>query len=78
MQTLPYMGTVDFTNSLITVFSLGLASPGGSRTSCSAILLSQPQVEGDLSLLSVQAHHDTANTAIAEEAVQALDLSTSF
>jgi len=31
-------------------------------------------VTGDLSLLEVQAHADTANTAVAEEVTQAFDL----
>ncbi|MBP0997476.1 YjgN family protein [Serratia fonticola] len=76
MQTLPYMGLL-ITNSLITVFSLGLAAPV-AHVRHARYIAESTQVEGDLSLLSVQAHHDTANTAIAEEAVQALDLGTSF
>ncbi|MCL1031851.1 YjgN family protein [Serratia silvae] len=76
MQTLPYMGLL-ITNSLITVFSLGLAAPV-AHVRHARYLAESTQVEGDLSLLSVQAHHDTANTAIAEEAVQALDLGTGF
>ncbi|CAI1522760.1 YjgN family protein [Serratia fonticola] len=76
MQTLPYMGLL-ITNSLITVFSLGLAAPV-AHVRHARYIAESTQIEGDLSLLSVQAHHDTANTAIAEEAVQALDLGTSF
>ncbi|MBC3380698.1 DUF898 family protein [Serratia fonticola] len=76
MQTLPYMGLL-ITNSLITVFSLGLAAPV-AHVRHARYIAESTQVEGDLSLLSVQAHHDKANTAIAEEAVQALDLGTSF
>lgn len=76
MKTLPYMGLL-ITNSLITVFSLGLATPV-AHVRHARYIAESTQVEGDLSLLSVQAHHDTANTAIAEEAVQALDLGTGF
>lgn len=76
MQTMPYMGLL-VTNSLITVFSLGLAAPV-AHVRHARYMAQSTQVEGDLSLLTVQAHHDTANTAIAEEAVQALDLGTSF
>lgn len=76
MQTLPYMMLL-ITNSLITVFSLGLAAPV-AHVRHARYMAQSTQVEGDLSLLSVQAHHDTANNAIAEEAVQALDLGTSF
>lgn len=76
MQVLPYMMLL-ITNSLITVFSLGLAAPV-AHVRHARYMAQSTQVEGDLSLLSVQAHHDTANTAIAEEAVQALDLGTSF
>ena len=76
MQTLPYMMLL-ITNSLITVFSLGLAAPV-AHVRHARYLAQSTVVEGDLSLLSVQAHHDTANNAIAEEAVQALDLGTSF
>ncbi|MGL5385309.1 MAG: YjgN family protein [Serratia sp. (in: enterobacteria)] len=76
MQTLPYMMLL-ITNSLITVFSLGLAAPV-AHVRHARYMAQSTQVEGDLSLLTVQAHHDTANNAIAEEAVQALDLGTSF
>lgn len=76
MRVLPYLGLL-ITNSLITVFSLGLAAPV-AHVRHARYMAQSTQVEGDLSLLSVQAHHDTANTAIAEEAVQALDLGTSF
>lgn len=76
MQTLPYMMLL-ITNSLITVFSLGLAAPV-AHVRHARYIAESTQVEGDLSLLSVKAHHDTAKTAIAEEAVQALDLGTSF
>ena len=35
-------------------------------------------VEGDLALLDIAAHQETANSAVAEEALQALDLGGSF
>ncbi|WP_431223232.1 YjgN family protein [Serratia sp. L9] len=76
MQTLPYMGLL-ITNSLITVFSLGFAAPV-AEVRHARYMAQSTQVEGDLSLLTVQAHHETANNAIAEEVVQALDLGASF
>ncbi len=76
MQTMPYMGLL-ITNSLITLFSLGFAAPV-AEVRHARYLAQSTQVEGDLSLLSVQAHQETANNAIAEEAVQALDLGASF
>ncbi|WP_233965779.1 YjgN family protein [Pectobacterium polaris] len=72
MQTLSYMGLL-ITNSLITIFSLGWAAPV-AEIRHARYIANATAVEGDLELLHVQAHQDTANSALAEEAVQALDL----
>ncbi|KHN50105.1 YjgN family protein [Pectobacterium fontis] len=72
MKTLSFMGLL-ITNSLITIFSLGWAAPV-AEIRYARYLANATVVEGDLELLHVQAHHDTANSALAEEAVQALDL----
>ncbi|MEI7366643.1 YjgN family protein [Pectobacterium sp. 1950-15] len=72
MQTLSYMGLL-ITNSLITIFSLGWAAPV-AEIRHARYIANATAVEGDLALLHVQAHQDAANSALAEEAVQALDL----
>ncbi|MDX6915980.1 DUF898 family protein [Pectobacterium carotovorum] len=72
MQTLSYMGLL-ITNSLITIFSFGWAAPV-AEIRHARYIANATAVEGDLALLHVQAHQDTANSALAEEAVQALDL----
>ncbi|RYC46933.1 YjgN family protein [Pectobacterium zantedeschiae] len=72
MQTLSYMGLL-ITNSLITIFSLGWAAPV-AEIRHARYLANATAVEGDLALLHVRAHQDAANSALAEEAVQALDL----
>ncbi|APS28525.1 YjgN family protein [Pectobacterium brasiliense] len=72
MQTMSYMGLL-ITNSLITIFSLGWAAPV-AEIRHARYIANATAVEGDLALLHVQAHQDTANSALAEEAVQALDL----
>lgn len=76
MQTLPYMGLL-ITNSLITLFSLGLAAPV-AEVRHARYLAQSTQIEGDLSLLTVASHQETAKSAIAEEAVQMLDLGSGF
>ncbi|AOR63613.1 YjgN family protein [Pectobacterium wasabiae] len=72
MKTLSYIWLL-ITNSLITVFSFGWAAPV-AEIRHARYLANATMVEGDLALLHVQAHQDTANSALAEEAVQALDL----
>ncbi|MBG6248715.1 MAG: DUF898 family protein [Candidatus Symbiopectobacterium sp. PLON1] len=62
-----------FTNTLITLFSLGLAAPV-AQVRYARFMANATQVSGDLSLLNVQAHSDTARSAVAEEAISALDL----
>lgn len=76
MQTLPYMGLL-ITNTLITLFSLGFAVPV-AEVRHARYLAECTAVEGDLALLDIAAHQETANSAVAEEAVQALDLGGSF
>lgn len=72
MQPLSYLALL-LTNSLITVFSLGLAAPV-AHVRHARYMANATAVEGDLSLLDVHAHRDGANSALAEEAVNALDL----
>ncbi|MDU8419016.1 DUF898 family protein, partial [Pseudomonas syringae] len=67
-----YLGLL-FTNALIVVCSLGLATPVAHVRSA-RYMAACTAVTGDLSLLEVQAHADTANTAVAEEVTQAFDL----
>ncbi|WP_148874710.1 YjgN family protein [Serratia marcescens] len=76
MQTLPYMGLL-ITNTLITLFSLGFAAPV-AEVRHARYLAECTAVDGDLALLDIAAHQETANSAVAEEAVQALDLGGSF
>lgn len=76
MKLLSYMGLL-MTNSLITVCSLGLATPI-AEVRHARYMANATEIEGDLSLLNIHAHQDTANSALAEEAVQALDLGTGF
>lgn len=62
-----------FSNALIVVFSLGLATPV-AHVRVARYMAQRTAVVGDLSLLGVVAHHDAANTAVAEEMAQAFDL----
>lgn len=72
MKTASYLGLL-FTNALIVVFSLGLATPVAHVRSA-RYMAASTAVSGDLSLLDVQAHGDSANTAVAEEVTQAFDV----
>lgn len=72
MKTLSYLGLL-FTNSLIVIFSLGLATPV-AHVRYARYIANCTAVEGDLSLLNVKTHGDTANTAVAEEVTQAFNL----
>lgn len=76
MKTLPYMGLL-ITNTLITLFSLGLAAPV-AEVRHARYLAACAAVEGDLALLDITAHQESANSAVAEEALQALDLGGNF
>lgn len=71
MKTLPYLWLL-FTNSLIVIFSLGLATPV-AHVRYARYIANCTAVEGDLSRLNVQAHHETTNSAVAEEIAQMLD-----
>ncbi|MFT8211702.1 MAG: YjgN family protein [Symbiopectobacterium sp.] len=62
-----------FTNTLITLFSLGLATPV-AHVRYARFMANVTQVSGDLSLLNVQAYDDAARSAVAEEAISALDI----
>lgn len=72
MKTASYLGLL-FSNALIVVFSLGLATPV-AHVRAARYMADRTAVVGDLSLLEVVAHHDAANTAVAEEMAQAFDL----
>ncbi len=72
MKTLSYLGLL-FTNALIVVFSLGLATPV-AHVRMARYIAASTAVSGDLSLLDVQAHSDSVHTAVAEEVAQAFDL----
>lgn len=72
MKLLPYLGLL-FTNSLIVLFSLGLATPV-AHVRYVRFMAQATQLTGDLSLLHVSAHGDTARSAVAEEAIGALDI----
>lgn len=72
MSTGSYLGLL-FTNSLIIIFTLGLATPV-AHVRYARYIASRTAVVGDVSQLNAQAHGDTANSAVAEEVVQAFDL----
>ncbi len=72
MKLLPYVWLL-FVNALIVCFSLGLATPF-AQVRHARYLVNTLEVEGDIDTLTVQAHTDTAQSAVAEELVQALDL----
>ncbi|RBQ35291.1 YjgN family protein [Rahnella variigena] len=72
MKTASYLGLL-FTNALIVVFSLGLATPV-AHVRAARYMAERTAVVGDLSLPDINAHHDAANTAVAEEVAQAFDL----
>lgn len=72
MKLLPYVWLL-FVNALIVLFSLGLATPF-AQVRHAHYLVNTLEVEGDIDTLTVQAHTDTAQSAVAEELVQALDL----
>ncbi|MFG1174042.1 YjgN family protein [Erwiniaceae bacterium CAU 1747] len=61
------------TNTLIVIFTLGLGTPI-AEIRLASYLAKCTELEGDISLNEVMAHHDSARTAIAEEVVSAFDL----
>ncbi|WP_058912609.1 YjgN family protein [Entomohabitans teleogrylli] len=72
LTTGEYLGLL-ITNSLLVIFTLGLASPV-AHIRHARYLAENTHIEGDTSLAMVNAHGDTAGVAVAEEMVQALDL----
>lgn len=61
------------TNTLIVIFTLGLGAPI-AEIRLARYMANSTELEGDISLDEVMAHHDTARTAVAEEVVSAFDL----
>lgn len=61
------------TNTLIVIFTLGLGTPI-AEIRLARYLANSTELEGDISLDKVMAHHDSARTAVAEEVVSAFDL----
>ena len=55
------------------LFTLGLATPV-AEVRLARYLAQNTYLEGDLSLTNVQAHHDDAGVAVAEEVAGAFDL----
>ncbi|NNS06942.1 DUF898 family protein [Erwinia sp. JH02] len=72
MSTGSFLG-LTLTNTLIVIFTLGLGTPI-AEVRLARYMANSTALEGDISLLDVQAHHDTAGTAVAEEVVSAFDL----
>jgi len=72
MSTGSFLG-LTLTNTLIVIFTLGLGTPI-AEVRLARYIANSTALEGDISLLDVQAHHDTAGTAVAEEVVSAFDL----
>lgn len=72
MSTGSFLG-LTLTNTLIVIFTLGLGTPI-AEVRLARYIANSTALEGDISLLDVQAHHDSAGTAVAEEVVAAFDL----
>lgn len=72
MKFTSYLGLL-FTNALMIIFSLGIASPF-AHVRHARYLLQTLEVEGDVDLLTVHAHGEQAPAAVTEELVQALDI----
>lgn len=72
MKFTSYLGLL-FTNALIIIFSLGIASPF-AHVRHARYLLQTMEVEGDVDSLTVRAHGEQAPAAVTEELVQALDI----
>lgn len=72
MSTGSFLG-LTLTNTLIVIFTLGLGTPI-AEVRLARYMANSTALEGDISLLDVQAHNDSAGTAVAEEVVSALDL----
>ncbi len=76
MKFASYLGLL-FTNALIVIFSLGIASPF-AHVRHARYVLETLEVEGDLDSLTVHAHSEHAPGAVTEELVQALDINVGF
>jgi len=61
------------TNMLIVIFTLGLGAPI-AEIRLARYLANHTELEGDISLDEVIAHHDSARSAISEEVVSTFDL----
>lgn len=72
LSTGAFLGLV-LTNSLIVLFTLGLGTPI-AEVRLARYMANSTALIGDISLVTVQAHHDTAGTAVAEEVAAAFDL----
>ncbi|MFK8259919.1 YjgN family protein [Erwinia sp. AnSW2-5] len=72
MSTGSFLG-LTLTNTLIVIFTLGLGTPI-AEVRLARYMANSTALEGDISLLDVQAHNDSAGTAVAEEVVAAFDL----
>lgn len=72
MSTGSFLG-LTLTNTLIVIFTLGLGTPI-AEVRLARYMANSTELEGDISLLDVQAHNDSAGTAVAEEVVAAFDL----
>ncbi|KQN64416.1 DUF898 family protein [Erwinia sp. E602] len=72
LSTGAFLGLV-LTNSLIVLFTLGLGTPI-AEVRLARYMASSTALTGDISLVTVQAHHDSAGTAVAEEVAAAFDL----
>ncbi|WP_455811539.1 YjgN family protein [Pseudomonas graminis] len=72
MSTGSFLG-LTLTNTLIVIFTLGLGTPI-AEVRLARYIANSTALEGDISLLDVQAHNDSAGTAVAEEVVAAFDL----
>lgn len=72
MSTGSFLG-LTLTNTLIVIFTLGLGTPI-AEVRLARYMANSTALEGDISLLDVQAHNDSAGTAVAEEVAAAFDL----
>ncbi|MEN5018193.1 YjgN family protein [Erwinia sp. Eh17-17] len=72
MSTGSFLG-LTLTNTLIVIFTLGLGTPV-AEVRLARYMAKSTELEGDISLLDVQAHNEGAGTAVAEEVAAAFDL----
>ncbi|MBP2169546.1 uncharacterized membrane protein YjgN (DUF898 family) [Erwinia toletana] len=72
LQTMPFL-LLMLTNTLIVIFTLGFGTPV-AEIRMARYLAKCTALEGDMALLNVHAHQQSAHTAVAEEVAQAFDL----